>query len=577
MVTDGLISDRFQLGELLGTGGSASVFAAVDVRDASTVALKILHPHLSTDPGAREALFREARASAGLRHPNIVAVIDTGVHDDTLAWIALELVAGTSLAEFVEVRGPLGPDEALTVARGILLALEAAHATGLIHRDVSPANVMIATTPGERIAATDVRLVDFGLADATGRAALSASVDDAPAGVVGNVNYLSPEQAEGREIDARGDVYQLGAVLYFALTGRAPFERTTVLETMRAHVSAPPPVPSVRRSGVPRGVDRLVVKAMLKHPDARFPSATEMLAAVDALVPAAQAEPRTLLLGAPSVGSRGMASHASALPDATTRLGPIGPRRSAVARPARSPAPAAARPPVVTAPAPVAPPPAAAEHRSPVWAIVGAIVVAAATVAWILSAASAAPPHSADAAVVETPPTAQATVAPAPVPVVAEQPPQVVAVAVPDVAGGTVVDAAVLLDRAGLVLGATTQEDSPAAAGTVLRSSPDVASQHDPGTTVNVVVASGFNTVPVIVGLTRESAVAAVQNAGFTVAFASETHPTSPRGTALRSDPADSTRLELGHLVTVVVASAPPSTATPTPVPTGTSTPSPGD
>ena len=430
MVADGLISARFRLGELLGTGGSASVFAAVDVRDESAVALKILHPHLATDVSAREALFREARAAAGLRHPNIVAVLDTGVHDDSLAWISLELVAGTSLGEFVEVRGPLAPTEALTVARGILLALEAAHATGLIHRDISPANVMLATTPGERVVVGDVRLVDFGLADATGRPALSASVDDTPAGVVGNVNYLSPEQAEGRVIDARGDVYQLGAVLYFALTGRAPFARTSVVETMRAHVSAPPPVPSVRRPGVPRGVDRLVVKAMLKHPDARFQSAGEMLAAIDALGDAdSAAEPRTLLLGAPTAISR-----AATMRDETTHLAAV--RRERLA-PTRA---VAARVPTATVESAVvaAVSPPVAEQRSPVWAIVGALVLVGIAVAWILSVTTVTPPRPADAAAVALP---TATATPTSSPTVAVPPP-VATVAVPDVAGGTVVAAA---------------------------------------------------------------------------------------------------------------------------------------
>ena len=566
MVAGGLISGRFRLGELLGTGGSASVFAAVDESDATAVALKILHPHLSADENARRALFAEARAAAGLRHPNIVAVLDAGVHDESLAWICLELVAGASLAEFVDVRGPLSPDEALTLARGVLLALEAAHETGLIHRDVSPANVMLATAPGEKVAVSDVRLVDFGLADATGRPALSADVGDAPAGVIGNVNYLSPEQAEGRDIDARGDIYQLGAVLYFALTGRAPLERATVVETMRAHVSAPPPVPSVRRPGVPRGVDRLVVKAMLKHPDARFQSAREMLAAIDELGVAGESHTRTLLLGAPAAGRV-----------YTTRM----PVRAVANRPATRPVTrpvtqTATR--LVSAVATPAPPAevAAATGRSSPWYILGAVIVIAAAIAWLLSATSVTPPRLADAATVPTP---SATVATAP-PVVAAQQPAVDSVTVPDVAGGTVVAAAVLLDRARLVLGSIAEESSSAAAGTVLRSSPEASSPQTVGTTVDVVVASGSNTVPVTAGLSRDAAAAAIQNAGFTVLFDEETDMLVPRETVLRTEPTDATSLPLGSPVLIVVATSPLPTATPTPtptpVPTGGSAPSPG-
>jgi len=577
VVADGLISARFRLAELLGTGGTASVFAAVDVRDDSEVALKILHPHLAADEGAREALFREARAAAGLRHANIVTVLDTGVHDDSLAWISLELVAGTSLSEFVEVRGPLDVDQAVTLARGILLALEAAHAAGIVHRDVSPANVMIATRPGERIVVGDVRLVDFGLADATGRPALSAGGDDAPAGVVGNVNYLSPEQAEGREIDARGDVYQLGAVLYFALTGRAPFERSTVVETMRAHVSSPPPVPSVRRSGVPRALDRLVVKAMLKQPRDRFQSAGEMLAAIDALAPVAgEFEPRTMLLGAPtSTVARGAPATRTAVPrDATTRLGVVGPSRGPAARPVR-PGRTTSGAAVATAvgASPVAPP--TPEPRSPAWAIVGAIVVIAAAVAWILSATTVAPPRAADAASVATP-AAPAT--PTPTRAAAQQP-QVTTVAVPDVAGGTVVSAAVLLDRAGLTLGTTAEENSPAPAGTILRTSPEAASQQRPGTAVTLVVANGSNTVPALAGLTRDAAAAALREAGFTALFEDEVDLMTPEGIVLKSDPADATSIPLGGEVRVIVATPPPAaapTTTPAPGPTGAPAPSSG-
>jgi tRNA A-37 threonylcarbamoyl transferase component Bud32 len=554
VVADGLISGRFRLGELLGTGGSASVFAAVDVRDDSAVALKILHPHLADDPAAREALFAEARAASGLRHPNIVRVLDTGVDDDARAWISLELVAGASLTEVVDERGALDQDEALAVARGILLGLEAAHAAGLVHRDIAPGNIMVSTGAGDRVEAADVRLVDFGLADAAGRSALARAGDQA-SGVVGNVNYLSPEQAEGREIDARGDIYQVGAVLYFALTGRAPFERATIAETMRAHLSAPPPVPSVRRVGVSRGVDRLVVKAMLKGPDARFASAGEMLAAIDVLAATPGAgDARTRLLGAPAVSRHVY----------TTRMTAVHtpPVRSAVSRP------------VVVDPVPE--PPAAAPPRSPAWGLVGALAVAVAVIAWILSATAVPPPRLADAATVSTPVATSAS----PTPAAQSGRPRVEPVAVPDVAGITAPEAGALLERAGLAVGATAAEDSAAPAGTVLRSSPAAASAQPPGTPVDLVVASGSNTVPAVAGLPREVAIETLQAAGFAIQFAVDSTTGRPGGTVLASDPADGSSLTLGRPVTVVVAGTPAPTAPPTtspmPDPTGTAPPTPG-
>ncbi|MGA1836276.1 PASTA domain-containing protein [Herbiconiux sp. 11R-BC] len=301
---DGLISGRYALGELLGTGGSASVFAAHDRETGRMVALKILHPHLSRSEATREAFFAEARAAEVLHHPNIGEVLGVGVHDTgdaPQAWIALEHAPGLSLAELVERDGRLPPGEALAVADGVLAALEFAHGAGLIHRDVSPANIMLARDPRGALRPSGVRLVDFGLADAAGRAAIGTDVlrtpdapvggagDDAgpeaaatarPAGVLGNVNYVSPEQARGEPVDERGDIYQLGAVLYFALVGHAPFVRDSARAVMLAHLQAPPPVPSVARPGLQRAIDRIVVKALLKDPDMRFASAADMRTAV---------------------------------------------------------------------------------------------------------------------------------------------------------------------------------------------------------------------------------------------------------------------------------------------------------
>jgi len=163
-----------------------------------------LHPELSRTPRLHEAFFREARAAGGIRHPNIVAVLDVGVHDDArepLAWIALELAAGETLAEHVRHSGPLSVADALTLASAVLRGLAATHDAGLIHRDVSPANIMIAPASTGALGLEGVRLLDFGLADAAGRAATGSDVlrsepegEGEPAGVLGSVNYMSPEQ-----------------------------------------------------------------------------------------------------------------------------------------------------------------------------------------------------------------------------------------------------------------------------------------------------------------------------------------------------------------------------------------------
>ncbi len=163
----------------------------------------------------------------------------------------------------------------------VLRALEHAHESGLVHRDVSPANIMLDTDARGCIAPSSIRLLDFGLADAAGAAVVGT--DDllnmhatGRAGVLGNVGYMSPEHVRGEAVDARGDIYQAGAVLYFALTGRAPFVRETIDLTMRAHLAAPPPVPSVTDRRIPRDLDRIVVRALLKNPEDRFATASDM-------------------------------------------------------------------------------------------------------------------------------------------------------------------------------------------------------------------------------------------------------------------------------------------------------------
>jgi len=562
----GLVSGRYRLGELLGTGGSASVFAAVDVRDDSALALKILHPHLSNDPAARGALLREARAAAGLRHPNIVAVLDAGEDPGGTAWIALELAPGVSLAEHVELHGVLGSLQTVALAAGVLRGLEAAHAAGLMHRDVSPANIMLSPGADALLTADDVRLLDFGLADVAGRAALAPRAPDsaasAPGGALGSVNYVSPEQASGASVDERGDIYQLGAVLYFALTGRPPFPRDTAAETVEAHLSAPPPVPSVVQPRIPRAVDRLVVKAMLKAPGDRFPSAAAMLLAVDALTlgaaqPHAHAqgtaqphplEPRTLLLPAARTSNS----------ERRPRLPQSAPRPAApAALPASAPAP-----------------PPAADDSSWLWKSGIALVVVVAIVAWIVSSASGGPtPQAAtepSASVVQTPAASASAPAQAPVP-----PPAPVAATVPSVAGGSITDARLAIEAAGLVAGEISDENSASAAGTVLRSSPEEGSSQSPGSVVSLVVASGLGTVPEVARLGRDAAIAAVQNAGFSVLMAVRDDTAAVTGTILGTDPLAGTAVLLGRPVTILVAFA-PAAAQPSPVPTPSGTAVPG-
>jgi serine/threonine-protein kinase len=627
----GLISGRFRLGELLGSGGSASVFAAVDIESGETIALKLLHPHLSQSDAARSAFFAEARASDVLRHPNIAGVRGVGVHvsgDEPLAWIALEHAGGASLAEVVDRSGPLTVAEALAVADGVLAALEYAHGAGLVHRDVSPANIMVSRDPHGTLRPSGIRLVDFGLADAAGRTAVGTDVlrtpqeagqglpggipadsegepslePSAPAGVLGNVNYLSPEQARGEPVDERGDIYQLGAVLYFAVVGRPPFVRDSARAVMLAHLQTPPPVPSVARPRTPRTIDRLVVKAMLKDPSLRYRSAAEMRAAVRSARGTASDATRVLPLpaGSPSADdphspSGTAAAHAGAAAE-TAVLPSVRMRRRVAAsgspagaggsRPAVSGRPGPGHPRGPNSVASGRPPravPAPPRARAGLWTV-AALAVAVVVVAWALASGSITPStFAADAATAPpSPDTAVSTPAATAQPSPGAAPPAPTVV-IPAITASTLAAARDALTALGLTPGTVTAENSALAADTVLAVDPVVGSTVPVGGTVDLVVASGSNLVPTVAGAPQGDALSIVRAAGFETLVSTRADDSTP-GTVLATVPEAGAAARLGTTVSAIVAvpraagpdpaSTPTHTETSGPPPTSTPGPS---
>lgn len=581
--SSGLVAGRFRIGELLGTGGSASVFAAVDTGTGLPAALKILHPHLSERPAAREAFLAEARRAEPLRHPNIVGVLGVGVDDAAggpLAWIALERAAGSSLSEHIARHGALSPPEAIVVVDGVLRALEAAHAIGLIHRDVSPSNVMVAPGSSNVSAArgildTDgVRLLDFGLADAAGKAALGTDEllsheATGRAGVMGNANYLSPEQARGDAVDARGDVYQAGALLYFALTGGPPFPRKTAGQTLRAHLETPPPVPSVVDSRVPRALDRIVVRAMLKDPADRFSSATAMR---DALTETGTPSPpavRTVAVAA----SKTMTGEDSA---AAASADPVPAERADDANDVTRVLGRTVVPPREQAGSPFSPvaPTARTRSRAGTWFAVTVAIIISVVVSIV---ASNAPTVS----VAEQPPVARPSATSIPTEQAPQSEPEPVEPVtslrtVPDLTRYRLGEALQALADAGLTGGQVTRVDSPLAADTVLETRPAQGRALTAGEPVALIVASGFHAIPDVAGQGRDAAAAMVQAAGFAPSFAYRAAPAgTPTATILGTDPAAGTVYAVGTSITILEAmpAAPtptprPSHPTPTPTPT---------
>jgi serine/threonine protein kinase len=259
----------YRIEALLGRGGMSVVYRAENTRLGNKVALKLLAEELALDESFRERFVRESRTAAGLNHPNIVPIYDAGDWEGVL-YIAMRWVDGDLKAHLKKI-GPLAPDHALTIAARIGSALDAAHARGLLHRDVKPANILL--EPGEPGAEPIVYLADFGLTKhLESRSGITASGQ-----FVGTIDYMSPEQIEGRDVDARTDVYSLGCVLFECLVGTTPFRRETEVAVLWAHMREEPPPLSDVRPDLPRELDGVLAKAMAKHPDARYASCRDLV------------------------------------------------------------------------------------------------------------------------------------------------------------------------------------------------------------------------------------------------------------------------------------------------------------
>ncbi|MFJ9926903.1 MULTISPECIES: protein kinase domain-containing protein [Streptomyces] len=266
----GLVGDgRYRLTHRLGRGGMAEVFAAEDVRLGRTVAVKLLRADLAEDPVSKARFTREAQSVAGLNHHAIVAVYDSGedvVNGQSVPYIVMELVEGRTIRDLLINAEAPGPEQALIIVSGVLEALAYSHQHGIVHRDIKPANVII-TDSGA------VKVMDFGIA----RALHGAQSTMTQTGMVmGTPQYLSPEQALGKAVDHRSDLYATGCLLYELLALRPPFTGETPLSVVYQHVQDTPVPPSQVLQACPPELDGLVMRSLAKEPDDRFQTAEEM-------------------------------------------------------------------------------------------------------------------------------------------------------------------------------------------------------------------------------------------------------------------------------------------------------------
>ncbi|MFJ9802809.1 protein kinase domain-containing protein [Streptomyces wuyuanensis] len=299
---------RYQLRDLLGEGGMASVYLAYDSALDRQVAIKTLHTELGREQSFRERFRREAQAVAKLSHTNIVSVFDTGEDAVTFSgsaagdggvmpYIVMEYVEGKPLGSVLQEDtrqfGAMPADKALRVTADVLAALETSHEMGLVHRDIKPGNVMM-TKRGV------VKVMDFGIA----RAMQSGVTSMTQTGmVVGTPQYLSPEQALGRGVDARSDLYSVGIMLFQLLTGRLPFDADSPLAIAYAHVQEEPVAPSSINRSVTPAMDALVARALKKNPNERFPSAAAMRDECLRVAGAGQTHAPVIVQGAPTTNS----------------------------------------------------------------------------------------------------------------------------------------------------------------------------------------------------------------------------------------------------------------------------------
>lgn len=313
----------YRLEAELGRGGMGVVYRAQQERLGRNVALKLIAPQYAGDPAFRQRFERESRLAAQIDHPHIIPVYEAG-EAEGLLFIAMRYVPGHDLSSEVMAGGPLPLDRALRIVGQVASALDAAHANGLVHRDVKPANVLLSGQGEDE----HPYLTDFGLSK---RAASDSGLTRT--GVfLGTVDYIAPEQLHGKHVDARADVYALTCLLFHAITGEVPFPREDDMAAMFAHANLPPPTVTERAPALPAGLDAVIARGMAKDPAERYPSAGD-------LARAAAAAARDMAV---TLAERSVAAGAAA-PEAPAHA----PTRAEARRP---PAPPPAPPPAATAP-----------------------------------------------------------------------------------------------------------------------------------------------------------------------------------------------------------------------------------
>jgi serine/threonine-protein kinase len=487
----------------------AQVYRALDHQLDRPVALKVLFPELSVDRAFVERFRREAQAAANLSHPNIVPVFDWG-HDDGTYYIVMEYVEGRPLSAVIRDPEPLPPQEIATIGASVAAALAFAHRHSVVHRDIKPGNVLL--TPDKQ-----VKVTDFGIARAVNT---DESLTQTGA-VMGTAAYFSPEQAEGKLVDARSDIYSLGVVLYEMCVGRPPFTGDSPVAVASKHVRDDPVLPRDANPAVPAALEAVVMKAMAKNPDDRYASAEELRADLLRF-----ADGRPVEAGDPAVTSLMAAAGATSTMMMTSRT--------------------QALPPVDQAQLEKADEAERKKRTRRLIALLIVLLVALGVIAYFLLRSVG---------------VFGATVT------------------VPNVVGDTRAAATQTLQNDQLTVGRTTYRADKAARGIVLSTDPSAGALVSKNSAVDLVVSNGPRTVPVpnVVGELSTNAGATLTRAGLSVGgTSSECSNQYPSGTVSGQNPTVGNSVSAGTTVDIVISSgscAPPTTAPPPPTTTTTTAP----
>jgi serine/threonine-protein kinase len=548
----------------------AEVYEGTDRRLNRRVAIKVLRPDLARDPMFQERFRREAQSAAGLNHPNIVAIYDTGedligegASQVSVPYIVMEFVDGVTLRHMLNNGPRILPERALEVIAGVLAALDYAHRHGIVHRDIKPANIMINTNG-------DAKVMDFGIARAMSDAATSVTAASA---VMGTAQYLSPEQARGELVDARSDIYSSGCVLYELLTGVTPFNGDSPVAIAYQHVNEPPKPPSSLDNSIPSSLDSITLGALAKSPSNRYQTAAEMRSDVERSI-----------AGMPIMSRQNHATQA--IPTNATQAIPI----------------------VDSFPGTVAVAPPKTTNNRARWFFTGFATVLAASLIFLLGDnLFNTGPETVAVPNVKAQTVEEATLALTEVGlVVGTQTPQADdnapkgTIIGQDPAAGELIelgqavnlivsagkdqtsvpdlvdlasseDARLALTEARLVLGKVTPEDSDKPEGTVIAQEPAANTSVDIGTLVSITVSSGKVPVPNVVGATQTDAKNTLLNAGFLVEVVFEENGAVAENTVISQNPAAASVTLKGTTVTIKVSKLPIVVApTPTPTPTVT-------